>query len=167
MSLIEIEKATQNNYTSTIRINKEDNIVEKIIDYGEYTHELFQREVYWLTKLACTGRVPKLLGYNIVTHTIVMEWCGDVLCDENKPADAYEQLFDIHIMLLKHGCFYNDWKCGNLLVKDGKITIIDFGWCPKIKEDYGCDNEVDSKLTEKPAGNYFKDIFEKKIFSQE
>lgn len=167
MSFIEIEKATQNNYTSTIRIDKTAGIVEKIINYEGYTDELFQREVYWLTKLQSTGMVPTLLKYNFLTKTIVMEWCGEILCEDNKPDDVYEQLFNIHIMLLKNNCFYNDWKWGNLLVKEGKITIIDFGWCPRIKEDYGCDNEVISQLIEKPAGNYFKNIFEKKIFVKE
>ena len=167
MSFIEIEKATQNNYTSIIRINKNDNIVEKIIDYGDYTNELFQREIYWLTKLGPTKKVPKLQRYNILTHTIVMDWCGDILCEDNKPVDVYQQLFDIHIMLLKNQCFYNDWKWGNLLVKDDKITIIDFGWCPKIVEDYTCGKDVNSQLIEKPAGNYFKNIFEKKIFTKE
>lgn len=167
MNFIEIEKATQNNYTSTIRIDRSANIVEKIIDYGEYTSELFQREVYWLVKLAPSGIVPKIKKHNILTYTIVMEWCGDILCEENKPDNVYEQLFNIHIILLKNNCFYNDWKWGNLLVKDGKITIIDFGWCPRIIEDYGCNNEVNSQLTEKPAGNYFKNIFEKKIFVKE
>ena len=47
-----------------------------------------------------------------------------------------EQLYNINIELLKHHCYYNDWKKGNVLVKNGKIYLIDFGWCPYILEDY-------------------------------
>jgi tRNA A-37 threonylcarbamoyl transferase component Bud32 len=90
-----------------------------------------------------------------------MEWCGDILCESNKPQNVYEQLYNIHIVLLKNGCFYNDWKWGNFLVKDDKITIIDFGWCPTIMEDYSCNGKVITTLKEKPAGNYFQNVLVK------
>lgn len=165
MSFIDIEKGNQNNYTSKIRIDKKKDIVEKIIDYGEYSDELFKREIYWLTILHDTDIVPKLKSCNPITHTITMNWCGDILSEDNKPDNLYEQLFNINLILLKNNCFYNDWKAGNLLVKDNKITLIDFGWCPRIIEDYSCDKEVKTQLTEKPSGNYFKDIFKGQLMS--
>ena len=65
MSFIEIEKGSNNNYTSKIRINKEEDIVEKIIDYDGYSNGLFQREVYWLTKLSSTGILDKRSIFNL------------------------------------------------------------------------------------------------------
>ena len=167
MNIIEIKKGEQNNYTSTINIDYVRGVVEKIVDYEPYTAELFRREIFWLETLYKTGVVPKLLKYNPMSYTMTMEWCGEILSEKNRPDNVYEQLYNIHISLLKNNCFYNDWKSGNLLVKDGKITIIDFGWCPMIVEDYSCNKAFTSELTEKPAGNYFKDIFEKKLFSEE
>ena len=117
MAFIEIEKGIKNNFTSKIRIDKKKNIVEKIINYGLFSDELFKREIYWLTKLYSTDIVPKLISCNPITHTIVMDWCGDVLTNKNKPEDVYEQLYNIQIILLQNNCFYNDWKYGNLLVK--------------------------------------------------
>jgi hypothetical protein len=162
MSIIELKKGDSNNFASTIIIDHDRGIVEKIVDYEPYTKELFEREVYWLSKLHKTGITPKLKGYNPKTFTITMSWCGEVLCNDNKPIDAFEQLYNIHIVLLQHHCFYNDWKWGNFLVKDGKITIIDFGWCPKVIEDYTCGDTLESDIEEKPAGNYYQDIFTKK-----
>lgn len=167
MNIIEIKKGEQNNYTSIIKIDRTQGIVEKIIDYEPHTKELFKREVFWLEKLYKTGIVPKLLKYNPLLCSMTMEWCGDILSETNKPDNVFEQLYNIHIILLKNHCFYNDWKSGNLLVKDNKVTIIDFGWCPMIVEDYSCNKSFESELTEKPAGNYFKDIFDKQLFSDE
>lgn len=167
MTIVEIKKEERNNYTSTIRIDYARGTVEKIVDYEPYTRELFKREIFWLEKLSNTGIVPKLLKYSPTAYTMTMEWCGDILSEENRPDNVFEQLYNIHIILLKNKCFYNDWKSGNLLVKDGKITIIDFGWSPMIIEDYSCGTSFSSDLTEKPAGNYFKDIFNKKLFSKE
>ena len=82
MNFIEIKKTSQDNYTSLIRINKKDNIVEKIIDYNIYSDELFQREIYWLIKLYSTNVVPKLIDCDPLTHTICMYWCGEVLSEK-------------------------------------------------------------------------------------
>ena len=161
MTFIEIKKATQSNYTSTIRIDKDANVVEKIIDYKEYSQELFNREIYWLEKLQKTNIVPKIIKYNPLTLTITMEWCGERLYEDNKPLDVYEQLFNIHMILLENHCYYNDWKYGNFLVKDNKITIIDFGWCPMVIEDYTCGGNINSKLVIKPWGNCFLNLFKR------
>jgi hypothetical protein len=50
MSIIDIKKGEQNNYTSTIKIDYEKQIVEKIVDYDPHTKELFFREIYLLVK---------------------------------------------------------------------------------------------------------------------
>lgn len=162
MSSIDIKKGEQNNYTSTIKIDYEKQIVEKIVDYDPHTKELFFREIYWLEKLAKTGIVPKLLKYNPNTYSMTMEWCGERLSNNNKPDDVYEQLFNIHMILLQHHCYYNDWKWGNFVVKNGKVVVIDFGWCPQIIEDFSCNNMVKTEFKEKPNGGYFKDIFDEK-----
>lgn len=156
-----IHKGERNNYTSTIIIDRENEIVEKIISYGELSSDLFYREVYWLQRLANTGVVPYILGQDPQKYKIIMNWCGEHLSHDNKPDDVYEQLFKIQMILLQNHCYYNDWKYGNFLVKNGKITIIDFGWCPKIVEYYQCTDEHEIKIISKPCGNFFHNIFEK------
>jgi len=157
--IVELSKGTKNNYTSVVRIDKDAGIVEKIIDYDNLSAELFERELYWLNKLAHTGLVPRVLNSDKISNSITMEWCGDVLSEHNKPSDVYYQLYKISIMLLKNGCLYNDWKYGNFLVKNSKVTIIDFGWCPKIIEDYTCGCNIESEIHVKPGGgNLFENV---------
>jgi tRNA A-37 threonylcarbamoyl transferase component Bud32 len=153
-----LEKTLHNNYTSTIIINKQLNIVEKIIDYDIYSKELFDRELFWLTKLSNTGVVPKVIDYDRDKNSIIMEYCGEVLSQDNTPDNVYEQLYNISIILLKNQCLYNDWKYGNFVINNNKIFIIDFGWCPLIIEDYTCNSQINSNLNEKPSGNFFNDI---------
>lgn len=143
------------NNTSRITINKQKELVIKEV-VCEESKELIKREEYWLNKLQNTGFVPKVL--DVVGSKIILEYCGEVLDDTNKPKDLYEQLYNINIELLKHHCYYNDWKKGNVLVKNGKIYLIDFGWCPYILEDYSCQANINTDRTEKKSGNYFKQI---------
>ena len=161
MSTIILNKEDKNNNTSKIIIDKKNNLVKKIIDYNEFSEELFNREMFWLLKLQDTNIVPKVLKYNLSELSITMNYCGEPITYNNSPKDVYKQLYNIQIILLKNNCMYNDWKHGNVLVKDNKVYIIDFGWCPTIKEDYTCNNNVFSDLTVKPGGgNFFKNIFD-------
>lgn len=138
------------NHTSSIVV--EDDRVTKTICYKDLSEELFRRELFWLDRLKDTGFVPKVLSVSGLS--ITMEYCGEVLNCRNIPDDAYEQLFTIALTLFSRHCYYNDWKIHNLLVKNGKIFIIDFGWCPYAIEDYSC-GKIKTRLTEKPAGNFF------------
>lgn len=143
------------NNTSRISINKEKQIVIKEV-VCEDAKELISREEYWLSKLQDTGFVPKIL--DVIDNKIILEYCGEVLDDSNKPIDLYEQLYNINIELLKNHCYYNDWKKGNILVKGAKVYLIDFGWCPYILEDYSCHANVNTERTQKKSGNYFNKI---------
>lgn len=159
--MIILNKEEKSNNTSKILIDKDNDFVVKIIDYYEFNEELFYRELFWLNALRDTGVVPKVLSHNLDNFSISMNYCGEILNYNNAPKDVYKQLYNINIILLKHNCMYNDWKHGNVLVKDGKLFIIDFGWCPMIKEDYTCNYNIKSDLTIKPGGgNFFKDIFD-------
>lgn len=162
MSIVTIEKSSARNRTATIRINKKENVVEKVIDYPPYTREIYHREVYWLKRLKTTGIVPEIISSDDSTYTITMQYAGEILSRKNKPRDVYEQLFHISILLMRHGCLYNDWKWGNFLVKDKKITIIDFSWCPRIVEDFSCGGVVETNLKNKPYGPVFEDVMEPK-----
>jgi glycosyltransferase involved in cell wall biosynthesis len=150
-----IELKQHYNNTAKIHINKEKGIVIKEIISNEYK-ELIIREKYWLGILSDTGFVPQLLDH--INNKLVLEYCGEVLTEDNAPRDLYEQLYNINIELLKHHCYYNDWKKGNVLVREDKIYLIDFGWCPKIIEDYTCGAVINTNRIKKKSGNYFTKI---------
>lgn len=143
------------NNTSIIHIDINYKYVIKEVVCDEW-YELVERELYWLNVLKNTNFAPKIL--DVAGNKIKMSYCGDILSNNNKPKDLMEQLFNINIELLKHHCYYNDWKKGNVLVLNTTVYLIDYGWCPLIKEDYTCGNTIKTNRINKKSGNYFMNI---------
>lgn len=138
--------------TANITIN--DDIVTKTVSYNNLSEELLDREQYWLRKLERYDIAPKFMGRK--NNSIIMSYCGEpATADDFQRQDIQVQLIKILRVLLENYCFYNDFKLSNFTIKKGKLYIIDFGWCPVIKEDYTCGGRVQSDLARKPYGNIF------------
>ena len=57
-----------------------------------------------------------------------MNYCGESLWENfNLPVDWKQQIKDIFTKLNSCGIFYPEFKLQNILVKDNKITFIDYG----------------------------------------
>lgn len=143
-----------NNRTSEIEIRND--AVIKTIVYPKYQQELVDREVYWLTALKDTGFVPKL--FKVEEVSLYLEYIGPVLSEINIPKNAESQLLQILLTLNEYNCLYNDWKPENILVKDKKLYLIDFGWCPMIQQDFSCDRKIETALNKKPSGDRFLNV---------
>ena len=86
--------------------------------------EIFRREVS-LLKLDVG---PKLISYNEQQKIIKMEYCGESLYDNFKlPHDWKIQITEIFEEFDEVGIYYPEFKIKNILVKDGRITFIDYG----------------------------------------
>jgi tRNA A-37 threonylcarbamoyl transferase component Bud32 len=145
-------EAIKKGITSTIVIKG--GIVTKTIAYKSYNKELLDREVYWLEKLDKYNITPKLIKKTDIS--ITMSYCGEnATMQDFKRQDIQLQLIKILKILFENHCFYNDFKLNNFTIKDGKLFIIDFGWCPMIKEDYTCGGRIESNLKTKPCGTIF------------
>ena len=145
---------TVNDTGVTSKVTRIDDIIYKTVDYGNLTEELITREIYWLRKLQPFGVSPKFIKRTF--NNILMSYCGEpVTSAEFKTNDIQKQFILIMKVLNQNYCFYNDFKLDNLLILDGKLSIIDFGWCSLIKEDYTCNNTIISGLKEKPSGNWY------------
>jgi hypothetical protein len=63
-----------------------------------------------------------------VDGELAVEDCGDLLTIDNLPKDWKSQLVQIVFELKESGIQHRDIKPDNLMVKDGIIKLIDFGW---------------------------------------
>lgn len=88
--------------------------------------ETLRREVSWLRRLAHSTCIPTLLETE--SDLIVTQYCGEPLRPHNLPEDWRMQVANILLDLFEAGCAHNDIKCDNLVVLDGRIHLIDFGW---------------------------------------
>ena len=92
--------------------------------YVNRTNKYYEREKYWLTKLADSGFTPKLLFIDNEKQTLYMEYCGDRV---NKSQNVINKvnLFN-EILINKYNCYHNDINWNNIVTKDNNIYIIDF-----------------------------------------
>lgn len=87
------------------------------------------REVYWLERLRPSGIVPELIRHD--ADTICTRYVGEPASQRNLPQDWPAQAEWILSALAGFGCSHNDIKCDNLMVHDGAIKLIDFGWATR------------------------------------
>ena len=111
--------------SSTVRIDvNRFEVHKKLARFIE--HGIEAREIRWLTAMAPTGVVPRLTGH--IPGLLRMEYVGEPIRRYNLPADWRDQAERILAALASVGCCHNDIKCDNLMVRDGKLTLVDFGW---------------------------------------
>jgi len=109
-------------------------IVVKCV-HKEYDDEwgLFNREYHILGELYGNYLFPLIWtesGYGV----LIMNYCGEPLTRENVPNDLERQLEQILTVLKKYQICHNDIQPNNLMVKDARIKLIDFGWATKKGE---------------------------------
>lgn len=100
-----------------------DRVIKKQISYKNYPLIINERRA--LEKIK-SDHFPELLGSG--SETITLSYCGEVLTLENLPSDWKKQLIQIVDYLEKKGIEHRDIRPSNLMVKDGVIKLIDFGW---------------------------------------
>lgn len=111
-------------------IEKEGNTVKKRqVSYGKYN--LGENEYRILSKVK-SSHFPKVLGFE--NGVITLEDCGVPISAEGLPPDWKRQLVAILLALKAEGIEHRDIRPDNLLVKDGVIRLIDFGWA-RLRED--------------------------------
>lgn len=123
--------------TSTASL-EDGRILKKQIAYLEY--DLIKNE---FEKLMARDSVhfPRVYGHNVAERTITIEHCGEPLTVDNIPDDWRVQLPEILVDLGE--IMHRDIRFDNLMIKDGIIKLIDFGWAKfsyevELKEPPSC-----------------------------
>lgn len=101
---------------------------------GDRRSERYHREKKFYAMLAGTDITPALISYNDTDFVLVLEDAGRELNDENIPKDYNQQSVHIMNLLEDRNIAHNDLWCGNILVQNGKIKIIDFEHATQLGE---------------------------------
>ena len=141
-------------YTSVVTLDPNTQIVTKqITNFSFDSWNIYEREVYWLKYLNEKGYTwcPKLTSSDSKTKTIQMEYVGVPINRNNAPKDWRAQLSSILSDLAKENIKHNDIKNAEVLVKAGKLYLIDYGWSSK-GNDWSCGQGFSSK--QKPCHEF-------------
>ena len=109
---------------ATSIVNKKDGqIVKTQVNYLDY--DLINNEYEILSSLDSI-HFPKV--YQHFNQTIYLEDCGESLNESNLPENWKIQCQTIVTKLMAAKVIHRDIRLDNLMVKDGIIKLIDFGW---------------------------------------
>ena len=111
------------NFNSLSKITQVGN--KYIKRYNSEKRDAYDREIKAYQKLQNTGITP-FITHNNDELTIIMEDVGDRLSSQNVPKDYTEQVSNIMNLLRHKNVAHNDLWSGNVMVKNGRIRIIDF-----------------------------------------
>jgi tRNA A-37 threonylcarbamoyl transferase component Bud32 len=101
--------------------------VHKYLEFG-----IVAREAHWLEELAGSIWVPRLIALR--GNTLTLSYAGERAAKATLPPDWEEQAERILADLERHQCRHNDIKPRDLLVLDGRLRLIDFGWATRQDE---------------------------------
>ena len=116
--------------TSTI-VKKGDTIVKTVKRFFP-GFDVFENEIMWLKKMAEFDRVPTIIDYDTSNRSMTTVYLGDILTKKTIPADWESQVEYILKKLKKYGCSHNDIKPRDIVVMEGKLSLVDFGWATII-----------------------------------
>ena len=124
--------------TSNIYKIKNNDVIIKVyneklrwtMDSHDIMVDIFNKELLILKKLKGIPNVPQLIDYDENKHTLKMSYLGISLWDKFVlPEDWKKQLYDIFHNLTNNNILYPEFNLKNIVILDGKISLIDYGLC--------------------------------------
>jgi len=103
--------------------------------YGKFNYvDLMNNEIYWLKRLEHFSWTPKII--KVYDDTIEMTYVGEKVSKDNLPSDWREQTEQILKDLASIPCCHNDIKPEEIMIKDGKIHLVDFHHATATREEF-------------------------------
>ena len=121
-------KVITNTYSGMIVIYN--HIITKIYRPEVIRAGCMGRELKWLTTMADFDGVPNVVNYG--DNFIKMTYVGERVTKATIPDDWKDQIEWILEVLFEYNCSHNDIKPEEILVLDGDLYLIDFGWALPI-----------------------------------
>jgi len=118
-----------NGVTSSTFLSKNNRVVIKRVENPKYrSNSLFEREVFWLKRLneLRFPWVPKFLAAK--KPYVAMEFRGHRVTKTTLPPDWAKQAKQIDADLKRANCRHNDIKLVEILVLNGQLSLVDYGW---------------------------------------
>jgi len=100
------------------------------------------------TALAGAPWAPELVY--ATSELLVLNYCGEQVTTDTLPEDFLEQAEDILVGLQERGVKHNDIKAKEVLVKDDRLYLCDYGWA-SVNGDFSI-GRSDICAEEKPCG---------------
>ena len=102
-------------------------------DYkAKHQMDCYANEKHWLETLQHTGIVPILLSTDDKRQTLVTEYVGEPVTRDTLPRDWAVQRNHLLRTLYRANCRHNDIKPSEILVQDGVLRLVDFGWASRL-----------------------------------
>ena len=127
---IGLEMGIEQALYSMILVDLRHGTVTKTIHPAYSKHGVWQREIDWLRQLQPSGIVPELI--EVTDTTLTTRYCGEPVSEYSLPEDWEAQAEGILAQLKRFGCAHNDISAHNVVVANGRLTLLDFAWALPI-----------------------------------
>jgi hypothetical protein len=128
--------------------------------YKKRKASVIDRESFWLNKLETTGIVPQLYDIDHKLNAILIEDVGTPISECLPPADWRIQLQKIQGILRQYHCHHNDLSEREILVKNDRISLVDFGFA-SLGIDTTCGGRFPAFIKKRTVDdNYISNLIE-------
>ena len=115
--------------TSVIYVSSDGQyILKEVIKYRKFYVYKEEKRILNLLEKSCIEWAPKLIDFDDKSRSLILTHCGDTLSVDNAPDNWRMQIKEILYDLKRLKVSHNDIKPSEILIKNNKMYLCDFGW---------------------------------------